>query len=127
MSQVLERSITKDDAQIWAKKIKLWLKHFPIFQQTSSDNQHKSNKPFEVDTLSENDFPLSKAAQNAVARYEENLSAAGPRGRLLKKLLVLIGVLPSTDKQQVELEIDVTETESHLRFVHLSIKLYLAV
>ncbi|XP_055802688.1 uncharacterized protein LOC129871739 isoform X2 [Solanum dulcamara] len=120
LTEVLERSITKDDAQIWAKKIKLCLKHFPIFQQTSSDNQHKSNKPFEVDTLSENDFPLSKAAQNAVARYEENLSAAGPRGRLLKKLLVLIGVLPSTHKQQVELEIDVTETESYLRPIFLS-------
>ncbi|XP_049365213.1 uncharacterized protein LOC125830040 isoform X2 [Solanum verrucosum] len=119
LTEVLERSITKDDAQIWAKKTKLWLKYFSIFQQTSSDNQHISNKPFEVDTLSENDFPLSKAAQNAVTRYEENLSAAGPRGRLLKKLLVLIGVLPSTHKQQVD-EIDVTETESHLRPIFLS-------
>ncbi|KAK6793846.1 hypothetical protein RDI58_007299 [Solanum bulbocastanum] len=119
LTEVLERSITKDDAQIWAKKTKLWLKYFSIFQQTSSDNQHISNKPFEVDTLSENDFPLSKAAQNAVIRYEENLSAAGPRGRLLKKLLVLIGVLPSTNKQQVD-EIDVTETESHLRPIFLS-------
>ncbi|XP_015070580.1 uncharacterized protein LOC107014959 isoform X1 [Solanum pennellii] len=119
LSEVLGRSITKDDAQIWAKKIKLWLKYFPSFQQTSSDNQHISNKPFEVDTSSENDFPLSKAAQNAVTRYEENLSAAGPRGRLLKKLLVLIGVLPSTHKQQVD-EIDVTETESHLRPIFLS-------
>lgn len=123
----MERSITKNNAQIWAQKIKLWLEHFPIFQETSSGNQHISNKPFEVDTLSENDFPLSKAAQNAVARYEENLSAAGPRGRLLKKLLVLIGVLPSTHKQQVDLELDVTETESHLRFVHFSIKFYPAV
>ncbi|KAK4733932.1 hypothetical protein R3W88_008193 [Solanum pinnatisectum] len=119
LTEVLERSITKDDAQVWAKKTKLWLKYFSIFQQTSSDNQHILNKPFEVDTLSENDFPLSKAAQNAVIRYEENLSAAGPRGRLLKKLLVLIGVLPSTDKQQVD-EIDVTETESHLRPIFLS-------
>ncbi|KAL3341550.1 hypothetical protein AABB24_025880 [Solanum stoloniferum] len=119
LTEVLERSITKDDAQIWAKKTKLWLKYFSIFQQTSSDNHHISNKPFEVDTLSENDFPLSKAAQNAVIRYEENLSAAGPRGRLLKKLLVLIGVLPSTNKQQVD-EIDVTETESHLRPIFLS-------
>ncbi|XP_049395659.1 uncharacterized protein LOC125859862 isoform X2 [Solanum stenotomum] len=119
LTEVLERSITKDDAQIWARKTKLWLKYFSIFQQTSSDNQHISNKPFEVDTLSENDFPLSKAAQNAVTRYEENLSAAGPRGRLLKKLLVLIGVLPSTHKQQVD-EIDVNETESHLRPIFLS-------
>ncbi|XP_006349583.1 uncharacterized protein [Solanum tuberosum] len=119
LTEVLERSITKDDAQIWARKTKLWLKYFSIFQQTSSDNQHISNRPFEVDTLSENDFPLSKAAQNAVTRYEENLSAAGPRGRLLKKLLVLIGVLPSTHKQQVD-EIDVTETESHLRPIFLS-------
>ncbi|XP_059288297.1 uncharacterized protein LOC132041616 isoform X2 [Lycium ferocissimum] len=120
LTEVLERSITKDNIQIWAKKIKLWSKSFPIFQQTSSDNQHISNKPFEVDTLSENDLPLLKAALNAVTRYEENLSAAGPRGRLLKKLLVLIGVLPSTNKQQVELEIDDTETESHLRPIFLS-------
>lgn len=120
LTEVLERSITKNNAQIWAQKIKLWLEHFPIFQETSSGNQHISNKPFEVDTLSENDFPLSKSAQNAVARYEENLSAAGPRGRLLKKLLVLIGVLPSTHKQQVDLELDVTETESHLRPIFLS-------
>ncbi|MCD7467741.1 hypothetical protein HAX54_005357, partial [Datura stramonium] len=62
LTEVLERSITKDNAQIWAKKIKLWLKHSPIFQQTSSDNQHMSNKPFEVDALSENDLPLLKAA-----------------------------------------------------------------
>ncbi|XP_060208772.1 uncharacterized protein LOC132636094 isoform X2 [Lycium barbarum] len=120
LTEVLERSITKDNVQIWAKKIKLWSKSFPIFQQTSSDNQHISNKPFEVDTLSENDLPLLKAALNAVTRYEENLSAAGPRGRLLKKLLVLIGVLPSTHKLQVELEIDDTETESHLRPIFLS-------
>ncbi|KAJ8550708.1 hypothetical protein K7X08_000078 [Anisodus acutangulus] len=115
LTEVLERSITKENAQIWAKNIKLWLKHFPIFQQTSNDSQHISNRPFEVDALSENDLPLLKAAQNAVTHYEENLSAAGPHGRLLKKLLVLIGVLPSTHKQQVELEIDVTETEPHLR------------
>ncbi|KAJ8527505.1 hypothetical protein K7X08_000012 [Anisodus acutangulus] len=120
LTEILERSITKDNAQIWAKNIKLWLKHFPIFQQTSSDSQHISNKPFEVDALSENDLPLLKAAQNAVTRYEENLSAAGPRGRLLKKLLVLIGILPSTHKQQVELEINVTETEPHLRPIFLS-------
>lgn len=127
MIQVLERSITEDNARIWAQKVKLWLKDFPIFQQTSSDNQHISNKPFEVDALSEDDLPLQKAAQNAVIRYEENLSAAGPRGRLLKKLLMLIGVLPSTHKQQFELEIDDNETESHLRFVHLSTKYYMAM
>ncbi|XP_016565125.1 uncharacterized protein LOC107863625 isoform X3 [Capsicum annuum] len=119
LTEVLERSITKDNA-LWAENIKLWLEHVPIFQQTSSDDQHISNKPFEIDTLSENDLPLLKAAQNAVTRYEENLSAAGPRGRLLQKLLVLIGVLTSTHKQQVELDIDVTETESHLRPIFLS-------
>ncbi|XP_075108384.1 uncharacterized protein LOC107828472 isoform X2 [Nicotiana tabacum] len=120
LTEVLERSITEDNARIWAQKVKLWLKDFPIFQQTSSDNQHISNKPFEVDALSEDDLPLQKAAQNAVIRYEENLSAAGPRGRLLKKLLMLIGVLPSTHKQQFELEIDDNETESHLRPIFLS-------
>nr|XP_009765325.1 PREDICTED: uncharacterized protein LOC104216882 isoform X6 [Nicotiana sylvestris] len=120
LTEVLERSITEDNAQIWAQKVKLWLKDFPIFQQTSSDNQHISNKPFEVDALSEDDLPLQKAAQNAVIRYEENLSAVGPRGRLLKKLLMLIGVLPSTHKQQFELEIDDNETESHLRPIFLS-------
>ncbi|PHU22746.1 hypothetical protein BC332_07853 [Capsicum chinense] len=119
LTEVLERSITKENA-LWAENIKLWLEHVPIFQQTSSDDQHISNKPFEIDTLSENDLPLLKAAQNAVTRYEENLSAAGPRGRLLQKLLVLIGVLTSTHKQQVELDIDVTETESHLRPIFLS-------
>ncbi|CAN4096709.1 unnamed protein product [Withania somnifera] len=120
LTEVLEKSVTKDNAQIWAKTIKLWLKYFPSFQQKSSDNQHISNKPFEVDTLSKNDPPLLKAAQNAVTRYEENLSAAGPRGRLLRKLLVLIGILPSTHKHEVELEIDATETESHLRPIFLS-------
>nr|GMC82887.1 uncharacterized protein LOC109180802 isoform X1 [Ipomoea batatas] len=120
LTEVLKRNSSPHDAQNWAEKFKLWLEELPYFQQTYSYDKHTSSEPEGLDHLLESDLPIWKAAQRAATHYEEILSAAGPRGRLLRKFLTSIGLLPSTPQQEFELHVDNTDpSEPHLRPVFL--------
>ncbi|XP_051114769.1 uncharacterized protein LOC127240252 isoform X2 [Andrographis paniculata] len=72
-----------------------------------------------LDTLS-SDFPIWVAAQKAVTRYEGILKVVGPREKLFRKFLAWIGLVPSTPKQSIDLDMDNYESEAKLSSSFLS-------
>ncbi|XP_021998777.1 uncharacterized protein LOC110895734 isoform X3 [Helianthus annuus] len=118
-AEVLERAIEgqEDAAEVWMKRIK----EFPVFRKSDMLEQPlSSDDMFSVDQLSDEDLPIWLAAQRAVARYEGILSSAGPRGRLLRKLLTWTGLVPSMPQKIYNLEEDITASEPYLRPIFLS-------
>ncbi|KAK2993131.1 hypothetical protein RJ640_006818 [Escallonia rubra] len=103
-----------------AKRIKLWLKEMPLFQQSSTFDEQIYQSSLDIDHLSEEDLPIWLAAQRAVTRYEGILSSVGPRGRLLRKLLMWIGFIPSTPEETSRLDSDIAASEPYLRPIFLS-------
>ncbi|KAE8700961.1 putative plastid-lipid-associated protein 10 [Hibiscus syriacus] len=53
--------------------------------------------------------------ERAVSRYEGFLSAIGPRGRLLRKLLARVGIIPPTPETPFQLDGDGSFSEPYLR------------
>jgi len=104
------------DPQVWTERVKHWLKELPLFQKSYSYSERTSDNLLEVGYLSDKYLPIWLAAQKAVTRYEGILSL-GPRGRLLRKLLMWTGLIPSTPKIPFNLESDVTISEPYLRLV----------
>ncbi|KAJ0726795.1 hypothetical protein HanPI659440_Chr12g0474411 [Helianthus annuus] len=118
-AEALERTIEgqEDAAEVWMKRIK----EFPVFRKSDMLEQPlSSDDMFSVDQLSDEDLPIWLAAQRAVARYEGILSSAGPRGRLLRKLLTWTGLVPSMPQKIYNLEEDITASEPYLRPIFLS-------
>ncbi|KAK3024608.1 hypothetical protein RJ639_043936 [Escallonia herrerae] len=103
-----------------AKRIKLWLKEMPPFQQSSTFDEQIYQSSLDIDHLSEEDLPIWLAAQRAVTRYEGILSSVGPRGRLLRKLLMWIGFIPSTPEETSRLDSDIAASEPYLGPIFLS-------
>ncbi|KAJ0680169.1 hypothetical protein HanPI659440_Chr16g0621311 [Helianthus annuus] len=117
-AEALERTIEgqEDAAEVWMKRIK----EFPVFRKSDMLEQPlSSDDMFSVDQLSDEDLPIWLAAQRAVARYEGILSLAGPRGRLLRKLLTWTGLVPSMPQKIYNLEEDITASEPYLRLLSL--------
>lgn len=71
-------------------------------QQSFSYDEVTSSNQVVADHSTE--LPIWLAAQRAVARYEGILSASGPRERLFRKLLVWIGLSPSTQEPSFDLK-----------------------
>ncbi|XP_052205203.1 uncharacterized protein LOC127810025 [Diospyros lotus] len=108
------------DPQVWTERVKHWLKELPFFQKSYSYSEGTSDNLLEVGYLPDKNLPIWLAAQRAVTRYEGILSPVGPRGRLLRKLLMWTGLIPSTPKIPFNLESDVTISEPYLRPIFLS-------
>ena len=117
LGQALKDASQKDKVQDWIRRLKLWLEEVSLFQQTYFNNEQNSKNTLRVNQLSDRDLPIWLAAQRAVSRYEGFLSAAGPRGRLLRKLLARFGLIPPTPKTPVQLDSDSSVSEPYLRFV----------
>ena len=117
--QAFKSAIQGQNAQIWSERANRWLKELSIFQQSYAFGDQTSDNLLQVDQLSNNELPIWLAAQRAVTRYEGLLSPVGPRGRLLKKLLMWAGLIPSIAKETFDLESDVTASEPYLRSVSL--------
>eukprot|EP01018_Ginkgo_biloba_P011882 Gb_17317 [translate_table: standard] len=113
-----------EQAKFWTEGIKSWLKE-PLWPNRG----YQSRIPREHGNLSqeyllsnlekENDLPIWVAAQQAVPRYEDFLSSAGSRGRLLRKLLVWMGLLPSEPPASIRLDRDGSSSEPYLRLKQL--------
>lgn len=113
MNEILKSISQKQDTQVLANNIKLWLKELAQYQQPFFSDEQMLDNPVKTDLS--NDFPIWLAAERAVTRYEGILSAIGPRKRLLRKFLTWIGLVPSTPEQAFDLNSDSTVSESHLR------------
>lgn len=117
LGQAFKDASQRDEAQEWIRRLKLWLEEVSLFQQTYFNNEQNSENLLRVDRLSESDLPIWLAAQRAVSRYEGFLSPVGPRGRLLKKLLARVGLIPPTPETPFQLDSDSSVSEPYLRFV----------
>lgn len=115
--QAFKDALEKQEVQDWTKRLKLWLKEMLLFWQSFQYNEKASDGPLGVDQLSDRDLPIWLAAQRAVSRYEGLLSPVGPRGRLLRKLLTWIGLIPPTPETSFELDGDANASEPSKRFV----------
>ncbi|XP_015894229.3 uncharacterized protein LOC107428240 isoform X2 [Ziziphus jujuba] len=108
------------EAQEWTKRLKLWLKDYLLFEQSFQYDERTSDGPLGVDQLSDTDLPIWLAAQRAVSRYEGLLSPVGPRGRLLRKLLTWIGLIPPTPETPFDVDSDANASEPNTRSIFLS-------
>ncbi|KVH88182.1 hypothetical protein Ccrd_024427 [Cynara cardunculus var. scolymus] len=118
-AEALESSIRGQDVEVWLKRIKHWFKEAPLFNKSFMLDKPLPDDMLGADQLSDKDLPIWLAAQRAVARYEGILSSAGPRGRLLRKLLTWTGLIPPVPEHIFNLDSDITASESYLRLVLL--------
>lgn len=100
--------------------MKLWLEELSVFPQLLRYSQNASDDLPGVQQLSDRDLPIWLAAQRAVSRYEGILSPVGPRGRLLRKLLSWIGVIPATPEVPYESDSDSNASEPYKRFAPIT-------
>ncbi|KAI3813946.1 hypothetical protein L1987_18681 [Smallanthus sonchifolius] len=118
--QAFESSIQGQDAEVWIKRMKLWFKEILVLRKSDMFDQPMTDDMLRVDQLSDEDLPIWLAAQRAVTRYEGILSSAGPRGRLLRKLLTWTGLIPSMPQKIFDIHSDITASEAYLRPIFLS-------
>ncbi|XP_038897961.1 uncharacterized protein LOC120085822 isoform X2 [Benincasa hispida] len=102
------------------KRLRLWVRELPISQQLFRYDEDGSDDLLRDNQISDNDLPIWLAAQNAVSRYEGILSSTGPRGRLLRRLLTWIGLLPPMPEQPFKLTDDSKGFEPYLRPIFIS-------
>ncbi|XP_035539265.1 uncharacterized protein LOC109021288 isoform X2 [Juglans regia] len=115
INEALQVAIQTQEVQEWTKRMKLWLEELSVFQQLLRYSQNASDDLPGVQQLSDRDLPIWLAAQRAVSRYEGILSPVGPRGRLLRKLLSWIGVIPATPEVPYESDGDSNASEPYKR------------
>ncbi|XP_040999934.1 uncharacterized protein LOC121246027 isoform X8 [Juglans microcarpa x Juglans regia] len=115
INEALQVAIQTQEVQEWIKRMKLWLEELSVFQQLLRYSQNASDYLPGVQQLSDRDLPIWLAAQRAVSRYEGILSSVGPRGRLLRKLLSWIGVIPATPEVPYESDGDSNASEPYKR------------
>lgn len=113
------------DMQLWIEKLKIWLKELYLPESAGLHGENMSKNQFEYDQIEDGDLPIWLAAQRAVSRYEGFLSPVGPRGRLIRRLLTWIGLIPSLPEASIDFDNDDNYSETYLRLV--LVKLYLAV
>ncbi|PIA35023.1 hypothetical protein AQUCO_03700340v1 [Aquilegia coerulea] len=119
IKEAIESASQRQELQIWIERVKVWLKE-PFSQKAYSDYARTFDNQLASNQLFVSDLPIWLAAQRAVPRYEGLLSPVGPRGRLLRRLLTWIGLIPSTPKTSLELNSDSTTSEPYLRPSFLS-------
>ncbi|KAH1073832.1 hypothetical protein J1N35_026160 [Gossypium stocksii] len=120
LKEAFKSAYEKDKAGNWVRRLKLWLEELSLFQQSYLNDEQNSESLLGVDQLSDHDLPIWLAAQRAVSRYEGFLSAIGPRGRLLRKLLARVGLLPPTPETPFQLDSVSSVSEPYLRPTFLS-------
>ncbi|XP_050380735.1 uncharacterized protein LOC126797979 isoform X2 [Argentina anserina] len=120
ITESLKVAFQTPEVQDWTEKVKLWLKELSVFQQGFRTNEQTSDDLLGVDQLPDMELPIWLAAQRAVSRYEGILSAVGPRGRLLRKLLSWIGLISLVPETPFELDGDAYASDPYARPIFLS-------
>ncbi|KAJ0968603.1 hypothetical protein J5N97_025520 [Dioscorea zingiberensis] len=115
INEALKSSIEAADMQIWIDKGKLWLKEQYSLERTRSIVESRSKNQLESNQIEDGNLPIWLAAQRAVPRYEGFLSSVGPRGRLIRKLLTWMEIIPSMPEAALDLEKDTNCSETYLR------------
>ncbi|GMH03970.1 hypothetical protein Nepgr_005809 [Nepenthes gracilis] len=119
--KVMKSATTGKNLQFLGKRFKIWFEESSLFQQSYSYQERTSDVMSEFEQELDNDLPIWLAAQRAVSLYEGFMSSVGPRGRLLKKFLVWVGLIPSTPETTFELGADnIVASEPYLRPISLS-------
>ncbi|XP_022149396.1 uncharacterized protein LOC111017815 isoform X2 [Momordica charantia] len=108
------------EIQEWVKRLRPWVSELPISQQLFRYDEEDSADLVGDNRISDRDLPIWLAAQSAVSRYEGILSSMGPRGRLLRRLLTWIGLLPPMPEQPFKLDDDNKASEPYLRPIFIS-------
>ncbi|XP_008462204.1 uncharacterized protein LOC103500618 isoform X2 [Cucumis melo] len=108
------------EIQEWVKRLRLWVRDLPMSQQLFRYDEEDSDDLLRDNQISDKDLPIWLAAQSAVSRYEGILSSTGPRGRLLRRLLTWIGLLPPMPEQPFKLTDDSKAFEPYLRPIFIS-------
>ncbi|XP_038971491.1 uncharacterized protein LOC103710724 isoform X2 [Phoenix dactylifera] len=115
LKQVLKSLNEAQDMQLWIEKVKNWLKEQYLPESAGLHGENMSKNQFEYDQIADGDLPIWLAAQRAVSRYEGFLSPAGPRGRLIRRLLTWTGLIPSLPEASIDLDDDDKYLETYLR------------
>lgn len=112
------KSSDKIQEKKWIKRIQIWVNELSRKSNSLGEQTSETLSDFEQQT--DNDLPIWLASQRAVSRYEGFLSAVGPRGMLLRKLLSSIGLVQSAPEMNLDLgdESD-SVSESYMRPVFL--------
>ncbi|KAJ6801128.1 uncharacterized protein M6B38_199855 [Iris pallida] len=114
LSKALKSSKEAQGIDKWIESVKLWLKEQYSLEGMLSIGEKKSGN-MKYDQILESDLPIWIAAQRALPLYEGLLSSAGPRGRLIRKLLNWIGILPSPAEASTDFFSDTKQSDSYMR------------
>ena len=125
LGKAIRNAFESHEIQDWIKKMTPWLEQLSLFQQSYFSNEQAPDNPPGTDQLSDTELPIWLAAQRSVSRYEGFLSPVGPRGRLFRKLLTWIGLLPPLPEKPFELDSNSNASEPRLRFVEFEFALFL--
>ncbi|XP_051114771.1 uncharacterized protein LOC127240252 isoform X3 [Andrographis paniculata] len=119
LNEVFNSIVQKQDPELMENKFMIWLKELSLYLKPQTYDEQIAGNLKGLDTLS-SDFPIWVAAQKAVTRYEGILKVVGPREKLFRKFLAWIGLVPSTPKQSIDLDMDNYESEAKLSSSFLS-------
>ncbi|XP_039134746.1 uncharacterized protein LOC120272072 isoform X2 [Dioscorea cayenensis subsp. rotundata] len=115
INEALKSSSEAADMQIWIDKVKLWLKERYSLERTQFMVESRSKNQLNSEQIGDGKLPIWLAAQRAVARYEGFLSSVGPRGRLIRKLLTWMEIIPSMPEASLDLKKETSYSEAYLR------------
>lgn len=120
ISEAVKVGSQGQDPQNWIERVKLWLEELPFPQEWDSYRKKISEDSLENHQELDNGSNIWLAAQRAVTRYEGILSPIGPRGRLLRKFLIWIGLIEPMPKKPFDLQSKSMSSEPYLRPIFLS-------
>ncbi|KAG2370937.1 uncharacterized protein HKW66_Vig0211110 [Vigna angularis] len=115
ISELYENGSQRHEIENWTESLRLWLKELSVFQKSLLYNDPDSDEHIGINQEPNAELPIWLAAQRAVARYEGILSQVGPRGRLLRRMLSWIGLIPPLPETPFEVHNDNNTPEPHLR------------
>ncbi|URE48717.1 hypothetical protein MUK42_14537, partial [Musa troglodytarum] len=116
LNEALKRYHEVQNIEIWMDKLKIWLREKYSPESALSYCESTSRNHQETDRITDIDLPVWLAAQKAVSRYEGLLSPVGPRGRLIRRMLVWFGIIPSLPEASTDFD-DKVNPETKLRYV----------
>lgn len=120
--QALKSTSQFQEMENWLERARCWLKELDMPLETRFHIESSLNDQPVVDQLSDSDLPIWLAAQRAVPRYEGLLSSVlGPRGRLLRKLLIWTGFIPSMQETSFDIDSASKVSEPYLRSVQVKL------
>eukprot|EP00268_Persea_americana_P011247 TRINITY_DN1472_c1_g1_i5.p1 TRINITY_DN1472_c1_g1~~TRINITY_DN1472_c1_g1_i5.p1 ORF type:complete len:781 (+),score=111.15 TRINITY_DN1472_c1_g1_i5:149-2344(+) len=116
INEALKSTSQFQEMENWLERARRWLKELDMPLETRFHIESSLDDQPVADQLSDSDLPIWLAAQRAVPRYEGLLSSVlGPRGRLLRKLLIWTGFIPSMQETSFDIDNASKVSEPYLR------------